>query len=158
MLPRCTLLALFVVATAAPGQNVTTAKRYEIEENLVKFPQQSPQQAMQSVVKLLNENRLDYLVAHLADPAYVDAKVEAYSKLFEGPPKAVELVAFNQLVKEIGEHFRLDPTLTEELRRYPKEGMWEVGKTKASARLPGIAARQVFFVEAKGRWYLQNQR
>jgi hypothetical protein len=155
-----TLVGLLVFAGTACGQDIIAPKRYEIEENLAKYPQISPQQAMQSVSKLIIQGRIDYLLAHLVDPTFVDGKVETYMKLYKGPEKSVKLVAFHQLVTEVKSHFVKDPALVEELHRYAKEGVWEVdgAKGKANARLPDVTSRRVYFIKDKERWYLQNSQ
>lgn len=39
------------------------------------FPQATPKAALDSAIKLIDRNRLDYLAAHLIDPAFVNAQV-----------------------------------------------------------------------------------
>ncbi len=155
-------LVLLLVAASAAAQGLSTPGRYEVPEELVKYPQQTPQQTMQSVAKILAENDLDYLLAHLTDPAFVDGKVKEYAKLYKGPPKSVELVAFQKLVKEVRQHFVEDPMLVGELSRFGKEGIWEIDakKGKASAKLPDVASRRAYLVfsNTTKRWYLENQR
>src|SRR5437660_12471480 len=94
---RLMAILLLVSASSASGQDISKDKRYEIEEDIVKYPQQTPQQAMQSVAKLVAEGKLEYLLAHLVEPAFVDDKVEKYKTQLKGPPKAVQMVAFHQL-------------------------------------------------------------
>jgi hypothetical protein len=152
------LVALVLITATASGQDVTKEKRYEVEEDIVKYPQQTPQQAMNSVAKTLSEGRLDYLLAHLVDPLFVDAKIQLIKSKLKGPPKAVEMVAFDKLIQEIKGHFLRDPMIVEEMSRYAKEGIWEMKDNQANARLPDVLSRRVYFIQVKGRWYLQNER
>src|SRR6202040_2264284 len=71
------------------------AKRYTYDVDEEKYAQKTPPEALQSVVKAIAGKRLDYLLAHLADPEYVDAKVAKYKKLIEkGKEEGKTLLAF----------------------------------------------------------------
>ena len=72
------LLCLIVLAgasaqTAGKGKPVVN---FNIELDLDKFPQKTPQEALGSVVKALADGRVDYVLAHLADPAFVQARLK----------------------------------------------------------------------------------
>src|SRR5262245_42248348 len=64
------------------------------------FPQKKPQEALASVVKAINLKKYDYLMAHLADPKFVERKLEDFKKGIVGKEDAKALLAFQRLVKE----------------------------------------------------------
>src|SRR5262249_10267129 len=93
--------------------------RYGVDLNTKAFPQDSPKAALQSVTKALGEGRVDYLLAHLADPEFTDTRVAKYGERFKGDlkPEAKDLAAFDLLVKEITTNYREDPAKLKELMR-----------------------------------------
>jgi hypothetical protein len=154
---RC-LIPLLLLASLVSGQEPSKSKRFEIDQDLDRYPQNTPQLAMKSIAKALLERKLDYLLAHLAEPTFVDARVKDHAKHYKGPAKAVEIVAFHDLVNEFADHLRRDPTIVEELYRYAKEGKWEIKENTASASLPDVASRRANFIAIKKQWYLLNAR
>lgn len=154
------LLALLAAASVFAQQNIgRPLERYKVELNLRKYPQAKPEQALASVVKVINEGNLTYLMAQLADPVYVDAKVETYKKqLTMGTAEARTLVAFEMLVEQIDKHFRADPSLINELRKLAKQAQWDTGEDTAVARLPDNSPQRVYFKQVNGRWFLENRR
>src|SRR5205823_14539648 len=110
-----------------------------------KYPQKTPQEGLQSIVKAVASKKLDYLLAHLADPEYVDAKVAKYKKLIEkGKEEGKTLLAFQRLVNETHDHFLEDPELIQELRRFAKEAEWKTEENVAVASLKNVVGRHVF--------------
>jgi hypothetical protein len=57
--------------------------RYGVPPNLDLFPQDAPKAALSSAVKAVEKGRIDYLAAHLIDPAFIDQKVVERAKLLE---------------------------------------------------------------------------
>lgn len=134
------------------------AERYRVEPNVRNYPQDTPQKAMGSVVKAVNLRDFTYLLAHLADPGYVDARVEEYKKGLTGPDDARTLVAFDKLTREVAKHFQDDPSLAQELRRFAgPEAEWEVAANSASAKLKDVPSRRVYFKKLKDQWHLENR-
>jgi hypothetical protein len=154
----CLLLVLAGMFVVLPASAGSLRERYRIEFNPRKYPQSTPQQALASVVKVINLADFHYLVSQLADPAYVDAKVADYKRLLKGPDDARTLIAFERLVKEVAQHFQDDPSLAKELRRFAKEGEWDVSDKAASARLKDVASRRVFLKNVENRWFLEDRR
>jgi len=56
--------------------------RYGFVSDLRSYPQTTPKEALQSIVKAVIDEQVDYMMAHLADPEYVDGKVQQYVKIF----------------------------------------------------------------------------
>jgi hypothetical protein len=137
-------LSLFLLAPALGQEKL--AKRYGFEANTDFYPQKTPQEALASAVKTIENKRVDYLLAQLADPKYVD-------------DDAVRtFLAFDRLVKETGEYYLEDPTMLKELRLFVKEGEWESGETQASAAVKTIQGRKVFLKKVEDRWFLENRQ
>jgi hypothetical protein len=84
-------------------------RRYGIAPDLVTYPQGTPREALVSVLKAIDARRFDYLVAQLADPAFIDDRVQ---RLYGG--------RFEQQVEDT--RVRLDPLSVKLLRRFLKDG------------------------------------
>ncbi len=147
--------AALAAQEAAPSK---LAERYNIKVNQEFYPQQMPQEALKSIVKAVQNNRVGYLMAHLADPAFVDAKVDAYRSSFPGKEEARALLAFSRLVRETEEHFRNDPGLLKELRQFATDGEWKTEDATASATVKGIFGRSLFMKKVEDRWFLENRQ
>jgi hypothetical protein len=158
---RVLSVALLALTTAPLAQEGgTPATRYGVEPRLDRYPQKTPQETLQSILKTVDDDRLFYMVAQLADPQFVDERVRDIKKQagLKGPEAAQDVVAFEKLVKEVSGHFRDDPTLLRDLRRIHKEGEWEAGADKALARLKSNPNRRAFFRKIDDRWYLENKQ
>jgi|SRR5947209_1188879 len=145
--------ALFVclvttaVVVAQQDQDATPPRRYGVILNQQSYPQTDHKQALASVIKAIDKQRIDYLLAHLADPDFVDERVkEVYSGNFE------------ELVKETTTKLRDNPTEAKQLERFLKEGDWDAKENTATARLKDVKDRQVFMKKAGKNWYLENRQ
>jgi hypothetical protein len=125
------------------GTPAPPARRYGISADLETYPQGTPKQALASALKAVAAKRLDYLVAHLADPTFVDDRVK---RLYGG--------RFAEQVEDT--RARLDPVAVKQLRRFLDGGEWAVGKAEAVARLKGVKERCVRFRLQGGRWFLEH--
>src|SRR5262245_9733171 len=134
-------------------------KRFGFEVDQFQFPQKAPKEALQSAVKALEARRVNYLIAQLADPAYVDGTIAEYKKFFQkGTENAKQFLAFDRLVREVTGYYTEDPELLNELRRFVKEGEWDAKEEKASATVKALPGRQVFMRKLEGRWFLENRQ
>src|SRR5438309_2387443 len=122
-----------VAGVAAQEPKDAPPRRYGIEANLRDYPQETPKETLASVLRALERGRINYLLAHLADPAIVDKRV-----------KEVYAGDLDELVRETTGKLADNPAALKELQRYRKEGEWEGGETSASAKLKEIKDRQVF--------------
>src|SRR5262249_54885157 len=140
------MTVVFCVATALPAQDDSKlAKRYTYEVNARDFAQSTPQETLKSVVKAIAGGKVEYMLAHLVDPEFVDAKVEKYKELVtQGKKEAKAFSAFRRLVKETEEHFLEDPELVQQLKRFIKEGEWKEDKGTAVASVKSLVGRHVF--------------
>jgi hypothetical protein len=141
--------AAFLLAVLLPGAEPAkdnAAKRYHIAANLEAFPQDKPKTALESVIRAIDRKQIDYLLAQLADPDYVDEQVRRESG------------DFDKVVKDTTKHFADDPTLIKYLRRILKNGEWDNGDKAASAYLKNNKEKRVYLRKIGDRWYLENRQ
>jgi hypothetical protein len=139
------LLGLAVLANAAGAgeEGKVPLKRHGIVADLKSYPQGTAKEALASVLKAIDAKRIDYLVAQLADPAFVDDRVK---RIYGG--KFAE-----QVEDTCG---RLDPLTVKQLRRFLKDGTWKNDKTEAVVRLKDVKDRCVRLRRRDGRWFLEH--
>ncbi len=137
------LVALF--ASAAFAQPKSVAPRYTIEWDGESFPQATAKDAFASTLKAMDQNRIDYLLAHLVDPEYVDKRVATLGGKFE---RAVEVT--RQKLSD-------DPETFKELKRFLNDGEYEETAEGATVKLKG-SPRQVYFKKVGDRWYFENRQ
>src|SRR5262245_56320977 len=116
------LAVLLVLLPSCLGIGADTpGTRHGIAPDLRSYPQGSPKETLASVLKTIDLKRFDYLLAQLADPDWVDARVE------------VSAGGFKDVVKEASE--RLDMPAVKQLRRFLDEGEIETLDASAVVRL-----------------------
>ncbi len=135
------------MASVPALQGKDPPKRYGIEADFDNFPQQAPKPALESVINAIEQKKIGYLLAQLADPAWVDDRV-----------KTVHGGKFDALVKETSDKFAKDPTAIKDLRRILKEGEWKEEDTAASACLKDAKDDCVFLRKIEGRWFLEDRK
>src|SRR6267143_518225 len=100
-LARCVfVLGLVCLATASSAQDEKkkSERRFGFDVDEETFPQKTPDETMKSIAKALNRGKVDYLLAHLADPSYVDYWVDQYKVVYkEGKEAGKLLLAFDRL-------------------------------------------------------------
>src|SRR5947207_455192 len=141
---RVLALLLGLALFALPGQAAPVkppAPRYGIAADLSAYPQGKAKEALTSVLKAIDAKRIDYLVAHLADPTFVDDRVK---RLYAGK--------FSEQVEDT--QASLSPLAVKQLRRFLKDGDWNMGKDDATVRLKDLPKRCVRLRKRDGRWYL----
>ena len=154
------LLTVVVGVEAQTGDKGKTLQRYGLDQDAKRFPQSNPKEALGSILKAIGDKRFDYLLAHLADPAFVDKRAAQIATNLS--PKTSEAdkksQAFNKLVERTAESFDEDPTKLKELQRFLKDGEWDEGEGEAVAKLKGVTARKVFMKKLPpDRWVLQDR-
>src|SRR5438309_1885313 len=109
---RLSALCIVVVCAAnsvAQPPKDSPPHRYGIEANLRDYPQETAKETLASVLLAVERGRINYLLAHLADPAFVDKRVkESYGGDFE------------ELVRETTGKLADNPAALKELQRYLK--------------------------------------
>jgi hypothetical protein len=145
--------AVFVLMLASPAlqaqqdQDATPPRRYGVLLNQQNYPQEDAKQALASVVKAIDRQRIDYLLAHLADPDFVDERVK---EVYGGN--------FDELVKETTAKLKDNPAEAKLLERFLKEGEWDAKENTATASLKDVKDRQVFMKKVGKSWYLENKQ
>lgn len=144
MRAACLLLLVSVVLLTPLGALAQDAKRYNVAPDTKSYPQSTPKEALTSVLKAIDDDKFSYLVAHLADPKFVDDRV---TRVYAG--KFSEQVADTKA--------RLDAATVKQLRKFLKDGKWDLQKTTAVVELEDVKDRVVRLVKRDGRWYLSHR-
>jgi hypothetical protein len=155
----CALLLPMLAALVATAQDEKTGVRYGFDYNATLYPQKTPAETIQSIVNAIDNKRVDYLLAQIAEPKYVDAQVAQYKEQFtKGKDEARTFLAFDRLAKETVEYFLSDPLVVKELRLFAKDGKWDVEDDVATGTAKGVPARKVFLKHLGDRWFLENRQ
>lgn len=123
-----------------------TDRRYNVEYDPDNYSQKTAKEALSSVIKAMDGRKIDYLLAQLADPSFVDKRVQAHGGNFK------------EFVRQTAERLNSDPTLLRELKRFANEGMWEEADDVTTVRLKDVKARAVFLKKIENRWYLEDRQ
>ncbi|HTU18258.1 MAG TPA: hypothetical protein VMG10_09395 [Gemmataceae bacterium] len=116
--------------------------RYGIAPDLKTYPQGTAKETLASVIKAVEAKRIDYVVARLADPTFVDDRVK---RLYGG--------RFEQQVEDT--RARLDPLTIKRLQRFLKDGDWQEEKNRVTVRLKDDK-RCLYFKKGNGRWFMEH--
>jgi hypothetical protein len=135
-----TLACLIGHVTAAPQEEM----RYGVALDTKTYPQTTPQEALASVVKAIEGNRVDYVLAYLAVPRTVDATVR---NDFDG-----NFVHYVRAMES-----KLTPDAARLFIRFVKEGEWKIQGDSASATLKDVKDKGVFLLKVDGRWRLESR-
>jgi hypothetical protein len=136
-------LAWLVLLTFPLAANAQDGARYGVSRDDKAYPQATAKEALASVLKAIDGKKFDYLVAHLADPAFVDDRVK---RIYGG--------SFAEQVQDT--QGRLDPAAVKQLKRFAKEGKWAIDKTFATVTLEDVKERVVRLVKKDGKWFLSH--
>jgi len=174
-------LVLAVTPFAFAQQAAKDEHRFGISLNTDFYPQDSPKNTMTSLIRALDKERYDYIVAHLLNPAYVDEQLRASAPPFEN--EAREHVAregldkkgftrefirdrvrqlaaqenFANLVRRVKTTLEDSPESVKELRKLAREGDVAEGGESASVKHKDVKDRGLFMRNILGRWYLENK-
>ena len=116
--------------------------RYGIAPDLKTYPQGTAKETLASVLKAIDSKRIDYVVAHLADPAFVDDRVQ---RLYGG--------RFEEQVEDT--RGRLDSRTVKLLQRFLKDGDWQEDKASVTVRLKDND-RRLNFKKVDDRWFMEH--
>lgn len=156
------VLGLIILSNAAPAQDEKKKKeprRFGFDVDEVTFPQGSPAAAMKSIGVALDRKKVDYMLAHMTDPNYVDYWVDQYKKAFpEGKEEGKRLLAFDRLVRETNQYFLNDPLIVKDLRAFAKDAKWDEKDDIAVGTVESIQSRKVFLKKIGERWFLKNEQ
>jgi hypothetical protein len=138
------LLGLLVLLSGgARGRDETaSATRYGIALDLRTYPQGTAKETLASVFKSIEAKRVAYVVAQLADPAFVDDRVQ---RVYGG--------RFEEQVED--SRACLHPLTVKLLQRFLKDGEWQEDKDRVTVRLKD-EARRLYFKKDHGRWFMAH--
>ena len=139
---RFLLAGLAAVTLAGTLAAEPPAKRFGVEADLKTFPQGTPQEALASVLKAVEQKRADYILAHLADPQFVDDRVK--------------LTGHDELLADTTAKLIGDPGAAKQLQRFLKEGEWTTEDATATVTHKEMGDKVVSFRKIDGRWFLQQ--
>jgi hypothetical protein len=159
----CAMIAAFMLAAIASNAQDEVKKkappRFGFPVDEMTFPQKTPKDAMNSIVLALNRKKVDYMLAHMADPLLVEYWIERYQGDFpEGKDEARRLLAFDRLVRETSEYYLNDPLILKDLRVFAKDAKWEEMDDIAVGTTDKVAARKVYLKKIGDRWFLENRQ
>jgi hypothetical protein len=116
--------------------------RYGVAVDVRTYPQGTAKESLASVLQAVEARRIDYVVAQLADPAFVDDRVQ---RLYGG--------RFDEQVEDT--RGRLDTRTVQLLGRFLKEGDWQEDKDHVMVQLKD-EDRRLHFKKKDGRWFLEH--
>src|SRR5262245_48780932 len=163
------LTAVLLVAVPALAQNKPNyPPRFGIAAETEIFTQDSPKQLLASLDKAFNRKRLDYVLAHLLEPGYGDAKLaESYRQKFgrtldddreltieQRDARAKE--ALQLFIAEVNSHMASEPKKTLRFFRLLKEGTVEEAGTTAKVSLKDAPTMILTLRQVDGRCYMDN--
>jgi hypothetical protein len=141
---RYSLAVVLLLGSALVAADKPTTTRYGVPLDLKVYPQATAKDALASILKAAEAKRIDYLVAQLADPAYIDEQVE---KRFGGK--------FERQVEDTT--LRMNASTLQLFQRFVKDGEWTGEKQEECVRLKDVQDRCVYFRRVGDRWYLENR-
>jgi hypothetical protein len=142
------ILAIGALWTAGlASQDAKPPSRYGVVAIFNRYPQNTPKDTLASVLKAIDNQHIDYLMAHLTDPVFVDQRVKAYGGKFE------------ELVAESRTKLANNPGAVKQLRRFLEKGEWEENedKDKVTVKLKDVPDQQVFLKRIDKRWFMENR-
>ena len=128
-----------------PAQAVKESGRFGIPLDEASFPQNSPENLRKSLLNALNSDKIEYMLAHLADPSFIDKNVR---EVHEGD--------FAKQVAETRE--KLKKGLKSPLESLLKEGKLSASEKSASLK---DSALKDFIISMKlenNKWYMENNK
>jgi hypothetical protein len=175
------VVAGLLAAGAAAAQPDAVPTRFDVIYNPDVYAQDTPQRTVASALEAIGRDRYDYLVAHLLDPAFVDARLGANQSYFERMAadqlaqtgaattlRAADLATrirtvglrlnFQDLIAQLRRKLGDEPGNLRDLRRFARDGQFQVAGETATATLSDVKDRALYFKKVGDRWYLENRK
>jgi hypothetical protein len=179
MRPLLSLAAGLFLTSFSAGQDV--APRFEILHNPDLYRQETPQETLTSVIIAVGRERYDYLAAHLLDPAWIDARMATTQAYFErvtgeqivstaagAALRAADLelrvrevatrANFQNLTSQIGRKIADEPDNFKDLKRFAREGQFQVAGDTATVTIKDVKDRALYFKKVNNRWFMENRK
>ena len=129
----------------SPAQAVKESGRYGIALDEASYPQNTPENLRVSLLKALNADKIEYLLAHLAHPLFIDKNVR---EVHEGN--------FSGQVAETRE--KLKKGLKSPLETLLKDGKLEASEKSASIKDPTLKDFIINMKLENNKWYMENNK
>jgi hypothetical protein len=145
------MIVLFMMVNLATIQNhiqaqaVKESGRYGIAVDEATFPQNSPENLRKSLLKALESDKIDYMLAHLAHPAFIEKNVR---EVHEGD--------FSKQVSETKE--KLKNGLKTPLETLLKTGKLEYSEKAGTIKDPGLKDFVIHMKLENNKWYMENNK
>lgn len=181
MRPFLSLVAGLLFTGVAAAQPDAVPPRFDVIHNPDVYYQDTPQRTLNSVLEAMSRDRYDYVAAHLLDPTFVDARLGRTEAYFErvaadqiaqtlagSTQRAADLDArvrivglrlnFQNLIGQIRQKLADQPDNLRDLRRFARDGQFQVAGDTATATLPDVKDRALYFKKVGDRWFLENRK
>lgn len=145
------MIVLFMMVNFAynpmllPAQAVKESARFGIALDEASFPQSTPENLRKSLLKALNSDNIDYMLAHLVNPLFIDKNVK---EVHEG--------SFAKQVAETRE--KLKKGLKSPLESLLKDGKLEVTEKSASLKDSNLKDFIITMKLENNKWYMENNK
>jgi hypothetical protein len=180
MRPLITLSVSLVLAAVCAAQDAVPP-RFDVLYNPDLYKQVTPQDTVKSVLTAIERDRYDYIVAHLLDPAFVDARLATTRTYFErvGADQVAATAAgatlkgadlenrvrdvgarlnFLDLASRVRKKLNDEPDNIKDLRRFARDGQFQSAGDTATATLKDVKDRALYFKLIDGRWFIENRK
>lgn len=167
------------VATAQPIREIPP--QFDLFYNPDLYGQRSPREVLAATIAAIERERFDYIVAHLLDPAVVDRWLannkehfdrvaaeqvagSASGALLTGKELQVRIqdisgrLNVRNLASTMRKQAMEDPETLALMKRMVRDGMYQEAPDVASATLPDVKDRALYFKKIGDRWFLENRR
>lgn len=124
----------------APKEEQNLDRRYGIDVNLEKYPQDDPKQTLRSIIKAARDGNFEYLLAQLASPKQVDEWLDNDEERFKELAKGLQETKARAMI--------------DGLTRHLNEGKWDIRETLAWSTARG--EHEVSLEKVDNRWFLDN--
>jgi hypothetical protein len=143
------MLTLGILVLSQPhlldAQEKEPPKRFDITANFQLYPQATPKELMGTLMKTIQKERFDYLVAHLMEPTFVDNRL------------ATDRITPSQFSKVIQAKFKDQPELLRDLLKLLNEGEVEDSGDRAIVKHKDVKNHQVYLKKIEDRWFIENK-
>ena len=142
---KCTVLTIVLLVMPTVSAQEKAPARFNIESDLDRLSQKTAKDTLRSVLTAIEAKRINYVLAHLADPVFVDQRVKDTGGRFE------------VMVQETTKKLDSDAESLPELRKFLTDGEWKEEETTASASCKDVRGKMIYFKKIGNRWFLENR-
>ncbi|QVL33394.1 hypothetical protein KIH39_05635 [Telmatocola sphagniphila] len=140
------VLASLPLAAQEKKEKEIVQTRFGVLPNVELYPQSEPKELLNSVVKALQQGRVEYLLAHLTDPSFIESRMRNSN------------ASFSELVEVAKAKLKEDPDLYRSIRIIAREGELAEQGDVAMFSQKDFKDRKIFVVKIGQRWFIRNER